>query len=171
MNLPPDLREMLAAFADAGVRYLVIGGHAVSLHARPRTTKDIDFWLDPERANIARACAALRAFGIPAELVAELEAAAPDEIVWLGRPPMRVDFLQAVPALTFEEAWAGRVTVFLGGVLVTVLGLEDLIRNKRAVGRPQDKRDVRALERARDGAAAGAPKPARPTQPRARTRR
>lgn len=41
----------------AGLRYLVIGGHAVSLHARPRTTKDIDLWLEPERENIARACA------------------------------------------------------------------------------------------------------------------
>jgi len=57
---------MWAAFADAEVRYLVIGGHAVSLHAHPRTTKDIDVWLDPERANVARACAALRSFGIPA---------------------------------------------------------------------------------------------------------
>jgi hypothetical protein len=34
--------SMLSAFAYAGVRYLVIGGHAVSLHARPRTTKDLD---------------------------------------------------------------------------------------------------------------------------------
>ena len=151
MNLPPDLLEMLAAFADTEVRYLVIGGHAVSLHARPRTTKDIDVWLDPERANVARACAALRSFGIPAPLVAELEAASPDEIVWLGRPRARVDFLQRVPALEFESSWAARVTVSLSGVPVTVVSLEDLIRNKRAVGRPQDKRDVRALERARGG--------------------
>ena len=153
MNLPPDLLAMLAAFADAGVRYLVIGGHAVSLHARPRTTKDIDLWLEPERENVARACAALRSFGIPAELVAELEGAAPNEIVWLGRPPARVDFLQTVPALDFEQAWAARVTVTFQGVPITVVGLEDLIRNKRAVGRPQDKRDVRALERARTASA------------------
>ena len=42
MSLPPDLVEVLSAFADSNVRYLVIGGHAVSLHARPRTTKDRD---------------------------------------------------------------------------------------------------------------------------------
>ena len=41
MNLPPDLVEVLSAFADAKVRYLVIGGHAVSLHARPRSTKGL----------------------------------------------------------------------------------------------------------------------------------
>ena len=106
---------MLSAFADAEVRYLVIGGHAVSLHSRPRTTKDVDIWLEPSRDNIARACAALRAFGIPTELVAELDSASSDEIVWFGRPPARVDLLQSVPALSFEEAWLRRVTVSFTG--------------------------------------------------------
>lgn len=50
----PDLVEMLSAFADAGVQYLVIGGPAVSLHARPRSTKDLDVWLDAAPDNIER---------------------------------------------------------------------------------------------------------------------
>jgi predicted nucleotidyltransferase len=156
MNLPPDLAEMLAAFAAGGVRYLMIGGHAVSLHARARTTKDLDLWIDPARDNVARACEALRAFGIPDELVHELEVAAPSDIVWFGRAPARVDLLQEVPALAFAEAWANRVTIDLGGVAVTVIGRDDLMRNKRAVGRPQDLRDVAALERAAKRGAAGA---------------
>jgi hypothetical protein len=60
MSLPRDLVEMLSAFADERVRYLVIGGHAVSLHARPRTTKDLDVWLDEAAENIERACTALQ---------------------------------------------------------------------------------------------------------------
>ena len=63
MRLPRDLVEMLGAFAKHGVRYLVIGGHAVSLHARPRSTKDLDLLLDATPANIARACSALLSFG------------------------------------------------------------------------------------------------------------
>ncbi|WP_437720133.1 hypothetical protein [Sorangium sp. So ce861] len=93
-------------FADAGVRYLVIGGHAVSLHARPRTTKDLDLWLDAAPENIGRACAALLRFGVPDEIVANLRTARPD------------------------------------------IGRDDLLASKRAVGRPQDLRDVRAIERA-----------------------
>jgi hypothetical protein len=54
MSLPPDLVEMLSAFAAHRVRYLVVGGHAVSRHTRSRTTKDLDVWLDPARKNIAR---------------------------------------------------------------------------------------------------------------------
>jgi len=64
MSLPPDLVEMLSAFGDTGVRYLVIGGHAVSLHARPRSTKDLDIWLDAAPENIERACAALSRFAV-----------------------------------------------------------------------------------------------------------
>lgn len=105
MSLPPDLVEMLSAFADNSVRYLVIGGHAVSLHARPRTTKDLDLWLDAARENIGRACAALLRFGVPANLVEELRAARTDEIVWMGRIPARIDFLQIVPGLEFEASW------------------------------------------------------------------
>jgi hypothetical protein len=85
MSLPPDLVEMLGAFEDAGVRYLIIGGHAVSLHARPRTTKDLDVWLDARPENVQKACSALRDFGVPAEIVEALRTAGPDDIVWLGR--------------------------------------------------------------------------------------
>jgi hypothetical protein len=45
MSLPPDLVAMLSEFAALKVRYLIIGGHAVSFHARPRSTKDLDLWL------------------------------------------------------------------------------------------------------------------------------
>jgi hypothetical protein len=148
MSLPPDLVEMLSAFAAARVRYLVVGGYAVSLHARPRTTKDLDLWLDPAPDNIASACAALRAFGLPYDIVEELGRARPDEIVWIGKVPARVDFMQALIGADFRSAWKRRVVLELGGVPVPFIGREDLLANKKAVGRPTDLRDVRAIERA-----------------------
>ncbi len=148
MSLPPDLVAMLSEFARAEVRYLVIGGHAVSFHARPRSTKDLDLWLDGAAENIGRACHALTQFGVPPELVAELRSASPAEIVWMGCAPARVDFLQQIPGVEFEDAWPRRVLAELAGVPVTFIGREDLIANKRAVHRPRDLQDVRALERA-----------------------
>jgi hypothetical protein len=65
MNIPPDLIELFSAFAGAGARYLLVGGHAVSAHGKPRSTKDVDLWLAPNADNIQRACKALRAFGVP----------------------------------------------------------------------------------------------------------
>ncbi len=151
MNLPPDLIELLCALTAAGVRFLVVGGHAVSLHARPRSTKDLDLWLDAAPENIGRACDALLRFGVPEVLVGELRRARSDEIVWLGRAPARVDLLQELPGVTFEESWSRRVTVDLPGGQATFIGAEDLLTNKRAVARPQDLRDVRAIERRKRG--------------------
>lgn len=139
---------MLTAFGDARVRYLIVGGHAVGVHARPRTTKDLDLWLDATGENVARACAALRAFGVPEPIVEDLRSASPDEIVWMGRAPARVDLLLAMPGVEFRDAWTRRVDLDLDGLRVHVIGRDDLIANKRAVGRPQDRRDVRAIERA-----------------------
>jgi hypothetical protein len=148
MKLPRDLVAMLVGFADAGVRYLIVGGHAVGVHARPRTTKDLDVWLDARPENIARACDALRGFGARESIVRDLRAASPDEIVWLGRAPARVDLLLGLPGVEFTSAWPRRVDVELEGLCVHVIGRDDLVANKRAVGRPQDRRDVRAIERA-----------------------
>ncbi|HYO95836.1 MAG TPA: hypothetical protein VER33_15045 [Polyangiaceae bacterium] len=145
MNIPPDLIELLSAFAATSVRYLLVGGHAVAAHGQPRSTKDIDLWLAPGPDNIERACAALTAFGVPPQIVDALRSATPEDIVWLGRPPTRVDLLQTLPALEFEEVWPRRLVISLNGVSVPVLGKDDLIRNKQAVGRPQDRRDVRLL--------------------------
>jgi hypothetical protein len=146
MDVPPDLIELLSAFAAADVRYLLVGGHAVAAHGQPRSTKDIDLWLAPGVENIGRACNALAGFGVPADLVRALREASPDEIVWLGRAPTRIDLLQSIPAVEFEDAWPRRLVIDLNGVTVPVLGKEDLIRNKQAVGRPQDRRDVRLLQ-------------------------
>jgi hypothetical protein len=152
MRFPQDLAAMLSAFGAARVRYLIVGGHAVGVHARPRTTKDLDVWLDAAPENIARACKALAAFGAPASIVEALRTASSEEIVWLGRVPARIDLLLSIPGVEFNSAWPRRVIVELGGARAQVIGRDDLIANKRAVGRPQDKRDVRALERAGDSA-------------------
>jgi hypothetical protein len=149
MKLPPDLAAMLSAFGNAGVRYLVVGGHAVGVHARPRSTKDLDVWLAASRANITRACGALASFGAPSDIVQALRTASDDDIVWMGRAPARVDLLLTIPGVEFAGAWSRRVDVDLDGIRVHVIGRDDLMANKRAVGRPQDRRDVRAIERTR----------------------
>jgi hypothetical protein len=145
MKLLPDLIDLLAELAAAGVRYLVVGGHAVGAHARPRATKDLDLWLESSPRNVARAADALTTFRAPPNVVDALRRASADDIIWLGKPPGRVDLLLSLPALEFEAAWPNRIEIQLGSLTVPVIGREDLIRNKEAVGRPQDRRDVRAL--------------------------
>jgi len=66
----------------------------------------------------------------------------------MGLPPRRIDFLTQVSGITFEEAWPRRVNAeFAPGLRCNVIGIADLITNKRAAGRTQDLADVEALER------------------------
>jgi hypothetical protein len=81
--------------------------------------------------------------------MASLSAAKEDEVVWFGTPPLRVDLLQSLPGIDFEEAWLRRCDIETGGSVVHVVGFDDLVALKTAAGRPQDLADLRALARAR----------------------
>lgn len=152
MSLPtnPDFKDLLAALNGANALYLVVGGHAVGVHTRPRATKDLDIWIGEDPENLRRVAEALRSFGAPEAICQSLENADPDDIVWFGRAPNRVDFLQRLPGVAFEAALSRATRTHAFGLRVPVISIGDLIANKRAVGREQDLRDVRALERARD---------------------
>ena len=65
----------------------------------------------------------------------------------MGVPPLRIEVLTEISGVTFAEAWPRRETLDLGGHAVAVIGRDDLLRNKRAAGRPQDLADVDVLER------------------------
>jgi hypothetical protein len=77
-----------------------------------------------------------------------MRSAGPDDVVWLGHPPLRIDLLLWIPGVVFGQAWERRVQTEWSGTPVAVLGLDDLIAAKRAAGRPQDRLDVRALRKA-----------------------
>jgi hypothetical protein len=59
--LNPDFRDMLSAFLDQGVEFLVVGGYAMAAHRLPRATKDLDLWVNPTAGQrSARAAGARR---------------------------------------------------------------------------------------------------------------
>lgn len=149
MSLHPDFRDLLAEFGRADARYLLVGGYAIGFHSRPRFTKDIDILIGEEPANVSRVVEAMASFGAPAHLLDELRALAPNEILYLGSPPTRVDLFKRIPGVEFEAAYARRVQTDWDGVPVSVIGLDDLIAAKRAIGREQDLLDVKELEKSR----------------------
>ncbi len=66
-------------------------------------------------------------------------------MVQLGRAP-NLDLLTSISGVTTDEAFATKVSAILNGIPVFILGKNALIRNKRAVGRPQDLADLETLE-------------------------
>ncbi len=147
MGPPPDLIDLLSAFAAERVEYLIVGGQALAIHGHPRFTKDTDVWLRDDPENLERARRALVAFGAPAAVFEGLRTADALDVVWMGAPPTRIDLMKGVPGGDFDRAWATREPHDVGGVTALVVGREELVKLKRASGRPQDLVDADALER------------------------
>jgi hypothetical protein len=145
-----DYEEFIESLNQSGARYLIVGAHAVALHARPRATKDLDLYLQPTEGNAQRVLAAIRDFlGTDLGLQPE-DLCTPGRIVQLGVAPTRIDLIAKLSGgLPFEEAWERRVDAPFGDVPTHYLSLDDLIQEKEAADRDQDRADVRSLRRAR----------------------
>ncbi len=150
MDLSPDLTDVLVEFENFGVEYLVVGGWAVSTHAKPRFTKDLDLWIGTADENLQRVVRALAAFGAPRELLEQAASMSPDEFLFFGTPPARIDILRSIPGVSFVEAWPRRARAFWGSLAINLIALDDLIAAKRAAGRPRDLLDLKLLLAAKD---------------------
>jgi hypothetical protein len=143
----PDFVEMLSEFTAAGVDFLIVGAHALAAHGIPRATGDLDIWIRPTRANAERAHQALARFGAPLDDLTVDDLTREGTVFQIGLPPARIDILTTITAVAFEEAWSRRLMAQVApGVQVPLLGREDMLRNKRAVGRPKDLADAAWLE-------------------------
>lgn len=144
----PDSVEMLSEFCEAGVEFLIVGAHALAAHAIPRATGGLDIWIHPAQGNAERAHAALARFGAPLEDLTVDDLTREGTVFQMGLPPARIDILTSITGVTFEEAWPRRLLADVARDLkVPFLGREDLLRNKRAVGRPKDLADAAWLEK------------------------
>lgn len=146
--MPQDLKELLSAFNKHGVKYLVVGGYAFGVHAEPRATKDLDLFIRSDELNAAAVYRALTQYGAP------LDGLSPRDFIdgstfQIGQPPARVDILQSIDGLTFDEAWQNRIEGLIDEeVNVNVISRNDLIRNKLASGWEQDLLDAKKLRAA-----------------------
>ena len=147
MNLAPDFRDLLEELGRDAVEFVLVGGYAVAFHGRPRATKDIDIFLVGTSENLERAARAMDRFGAPKQVVAALRSMTDNEVVFMGQPPMRVDFLRSVDGVTPADLFHSAVHAVLDGIAIKVISREHLIANKRAAGRPQDLLDAEFLER------------------------
>ena len=148
MTFHPVFNEFLSTLVANRVRFLVVGGHALAVHGRPRYTDDLDVWVEPTPANAQRVIKALSAFGYDAYAVHEAEFSTPDRMTHLGKPPLRIDIMTSVSGVQFNDAWRTRVRARIDGMLLCFIGRDELIKNKIASGRAKDIADLALLEEA-----------------------
>lgn len=151
-----DTQEFLGLLAEYRVRYVIVGGEAVIYYGHARLTGDVDFFYDPSVQNALDLYKALQSFwegSIPG-LDSPEELMEKGMILQFGMPPNRIDLINTIAGLGFEEAWRSRttVTVEIRGrpVPIHYIGLDELIRNKEAIQRPKDQEDLKYLRKAKE---------------------
>ena len=144
--LNKDFKEFIELLNVNSVKYLIVGGYAVALHGYPRYTKDLDIWVDISRDNARNILKALEQFGFGSLDLREEDFLVPDQIIQLGFPPNRIDLLTNAKGLNFKECYQSKVEVTIEDIRANFIDIENLKKNKRAIGRSQDLADLENLE-------------------------
>ena len=144
--LSKDFKEFIELLNEHKVRYLVVGGYAVAFHGHPRYTKDLDVWIEVSPYNANNILNALKKFGFGSLGLKQDDFLESDQIIQLGYPPNRIDILTTLKDLKFEDCYKAKVEVEIQGLHIDFIDIENLKKNKRATGRPQDLADAEYLE-------------------------
>jgi hypothetical protein len=145
VKLDTDFREFVESFVTNDVRFLIVGGYAIAAHGLPRYTGDLDAWIWVSPQNAEKVLRSLEAFGFSGLGLTKEDFARPDSIIQLGYPPYRIDILTSIEGVEFDDAWTRRVIVAVDDLEIPIIGLEDLLTDKRAAGKPQDIADIARL--------------------------
>lgn len=147
-----DPERIFAVLESHGVEYVVVGGLAVQVHGHVRTTNDLDLIPSPTRKNLTRLADSLNELEAqvlnPGSEGAAIDARMlPRATLWqFATSAGDIDVLHDAPgAAPFPDLRARALQVRLGSLRIPFAGREDLIRMKRAAGRPVDLGDVAAL--------------------------
>ena len=149
------LERFCLLLSDAGVEFMVIGGQAEALMGSPRVTYDVDLCYRRTPENLERLARVLRTLkltlrGAPADLKFRLDAGAlalGSNFTFEVDGEYALDLLAYLePVGTYDDLLTGSDTVQMSGRAVRVIGLEDLIRIRRHLGRPKDRESLLQLE-------------------------
>jgi hypothetical protein len=123
----------------------------VAIYAQPRATKDLDILVKADPENAKAVFAALAEFGAPLKGLTSADFEEPGPFFRIGREPVGVDILTAIPGVEFDTAWQRRVEDVFDeqtNLRATFISREDPLGAKRAAGRRQDLADIEAIEKA-----------------------
>ena len=143
--IPPDFREFLKLLNRRRVKYLIVGGYAVGFHGYPRPTGDIDIFIAVSPDNARAMVKVFRDFGFVTVDLSESLFLTAGGVARIGRPPVKIEVLNEIDGVEFDRCFASRAPGKIAGLKVNFIGLEDLVKNKRAAARPKDLADLSYL--------------------------
>ncbi len=129
------------------VEYMVVGAHALAFHGRPRYTGDLDIWIKPSVENAGKMIDVLKDFGFDSLGLTKEDFLKENYVTQLGYPPLRIDILNAISGVNFDEAYKGRILGQHDDLPISFINISDFIANKQASGRAKDLGDISALQK------------------------
>jgi len=145
MEIQPDFKELLRLFNSNKVEYVIIGAFALAFHGAPRNTGDLDVLVKSEKDNAKRILNALDEFGFGGLDLSADDFTSPGKVIQLGVQPARFDILTSITGLTWEQIAENKVAGDYDDIPVYYMGKNELIINKKALGRHRDLADIEAL--------------------------
>ena len=142
-----DYEDLFKVLNAHKIKYIVVGAHAVMFYTEPRFTKDMDVWIPSDLNDGERVYKALKTFGAPLKNVKPSDFENPTTIFQMRVAPVRIDVLTNISGVSVENAWKNKIRSWYGKTPIYILGRLDLIKSKKAAGRPQDKLDLAGLTR------------------------
>jgi len=142
-----DFQDFINALNTAEVEYILIGGYSVIVHGYLRSTGDLDIWVNRTKENYIRLISGFKLFGMPIFDMTENNFLFNDnvDVFTFGRPPVSIDIMNKVKGLEFEKCYLESDNKEVDGILVRVINYNNLIKAKKAAGRPKDIDDIEHL--------------------------
>ncbi len=148
MTLAKDFEEFVKLLNLHEVEYMVVGGYALAFHGKPRHTGDLDIWINISEKNAARMLQVLKDFGMSSMGFKKDDFLKPGYITQIGYPPLRIDILNSIDGLVFDEAVKRMNHIQIETDLpINYIGLNDFVKNKLASGRKQDLADIQEIKK------------------------
>jgi hypothetical protein len=147
MILNENFTEFIRLLNKYQVRYVLVGGWAVIFEGYSRTTGDIDFFIEVEEENADKVMLVVKEFMGSSIGFAKEDFLKEDNVIMLGRTPLRIDILTSISGLSFEEAVNTSHIYNDEGLDIRCIHINELITNKKASGRLKDLSDAEMLEK------------------------
>ena len=142
INFPKDFAEFVTLLEKNRVEYLVIGGYAVGFWGHIRFTGDMDIWLRPSEENAVKILNVIQEFGFGSLNLQKEDFTTVGNVIQLGYPPLRIDLLNDIDGVTFDDCYKNKVIENFDGFIYQFISYEDLIKNKKSSGRNKDLADL-----------------------------
>ena len=138
-----DTESLLKSLKGHKVQFVIIGATAFPVHGYSRATLDIDIFIRPVILNAEKTLSALKDFGYDVSDIAV------DELltkkILIRQYLVETDIHPYVKGVSFDTVWGNKVKAKFGETFVWFASLDDLIKMKRAAGRPKDREDLKYL--------------------------